>query len=343
MEATTQDWLAHALERPNRRRRVDLRRAARLPTPRAAAREAAELVAEECGRRGVGLVGLGDPAYPRLLRGTVDPPLVLFARGAPEAWAQPCVALVGSRAALPYSRAVARRMAGELAAAGVCIVSGLARGIDAEAHRGALEAGGRTVAVLGSGHARLYPRGHEELAEAIVRAGGAVLSEHPPRQGARPFLFPRRNRVVAGMSQAVLVIAAGERSGALITADWALGEGRPVLAVPGPVDRADADGANRLIQDGAPLVRSAEDVLAALELDGPPPAPPPDPPRGGAVGEVWELLGAGVCSSHELIARARAPVGKVLGALTRLELDGWVESFPGRYFCRRRRPGQNPD
>ncbi len=330
-------WLAHWLQRPGKRRRRELweqgGQAGQVPEPWL---QRARKLRKTWQERELQVLSLPDAQYPALLRGVCDPPMVLLCQGAPSAWQRPCLALVGSRAATAYGLATARRLARELAANDVCIVSGLARGIDAAAHRGALDAGGHTVAVLGSGHARLYPRGHEGLAARIVEQGGAVLSEHRPEQGPRPFLFPRRNRVVAGMCQAVLVVAAGARSGALITADWALLEGRPVMAVPGPIGSIDAGGVNRLIQQGAPLVRDAADVLARLQLPvRPAAAPPADQQLPALERALLALLGEGLLSSHQLIEQAPASVQKVLAALTRLELDGWVESYPGRYFCRR--------
>lgn len=331
-------WLAHWLQRPGKKRRRELWEQGRQGgVPERWLRRAAEL-RQTWHEQQLEVISLPDAAYPASLRAVCDPPLVLLCRGMAAAWQRPCLAVVGSRAATAYGLATARRLAQDLAANGLCIVSGLARGIDAAAHRGALEAGGRTVAVLGSGHGRLYPRGHEQLAADIVVQGGAVLSEHPPEQGPRPFLFPRRNRVVAGMCLGVVVVAAGARSGALITADWALSEGRTVMAVPGPVGSADAEGVNRLIQQGAPLVRNAADVLAGLQLPAPAPAETrPEPELPALERALLALLGEGLLSSHQLIEQAPAPVHQVLRALTRLELDGWLDSYPGRYFCRRTR------
>ncbi|MDP3685397.1 MAG: DNA-processing protein DprA [bacterium] len=214
-----------------------------------------------------GIAVIPNSAFPELLQHTYDPPLVLFVRGElPQEGV--AVAIVGSRKASPYGRSVTHALVRPLAARGLAIVSGLAYGIDAEAHRGTLAVSGRTIAVLGSGvdDASLYPRAHRSLAAEIVARGGAVVSEFPPGTGARPEHFPQRNRLIAGMSHAVVVIEASETSGALITARLALEENREVLAVPGPITSPLSAGTHRLLKEGAALASSAEDVLEALAL-----------------------------------------------------------------------------
>ena len=189
------------------------------------------------------------PAFPPLLAELHDPPASLFVRGEVKALSQPGVAVVGARSCSAYGAQVARSVARDLAAAGLVVVSGLARGVDGEAHRGALEGGGKTVAVLGGGIDRDYPRSHAELARRIV-AAGAVVSEYPPGVEPAPWRFPARNRIIAGLALATVVVEARERSGALITADFALELGRDVFAVPGEITSSLSAGTNDLVRQG---------------------------------------------------------------------------------------------
>jgi len=200
------------------------------------------------------------PEYPARLREIYEPPALLYMRGDLTALQEPAVALVGSRRPSRYGLNIAERFGYELANCGLVVVSGLARGIDAAAHRGCLRAGGKTVAVLGSGLGRIYPSEHGNLAEAIMRRG-AVVTEFPWNTAPSPEHFPRRNRLISGLSLAVVVVEAAERSGALITANQALEQGRDVMAVPGDIGRLTAMGCHRLIQAGAKLVTCAEDIL----------------------------------------------------------------------------------
>ena len=218
-------------------------------------------------------------AFPTRLRTIHDPPVGLFVRGAPpQLEGRPAIAVVGARACSPYGSSVAHDLARGLAAAGAVVVSGLARGIDACAHRGALAAG-TTVAVLGCGIDRDYPRAHTALA-AQVAAAGSIVSEYAPGVEPAPWRFPARNRIVSGLTQATLVVEARERSGALITADLALDEGREVLAVPGEITSALSRGTNHLLRLGAVPVTCLGDALAVLGLEpAPPPAPDPVDPR----------------------------------------------------------------
>lgn len=279
---------------------------------------------------GVRIVGLDEPDYPRLLREIHDPPLVLYVRGSLIGGeGSHSVAIVGSRAASAEGCALAHAMARDLATAGVTVVSGLARGIDSAAHGGALAAGGRTVAVLGSALDRLYPPESGRLAERIVESG-ALVSEFPLGTGARPGNFPRRNRVIAGWGRAVVVAQAAQRSGALVTARYALDEGRDVLAVPGhPAQEASA-GTNQLIVDGAPLVRNAADVARevgfAVEIDE----------RG--LREVNGILGAlrsdAPASIEEIQKRCGRSTSELLARLTELEMADKVRRLPGPLFIK---------
>ena len=209
-----------------------------------------------------------DPAFPSLLGAIHDPPAQLFLRGSADAslLSLPAIAVVGARACSSYGRSVTRSLARDVAAAGLVVVSGMARGIDGEAHRGALEGGGRTIAVLGCGIDRDYPAAHAELARRITESGGLVVSEYEPGVEPAPWRFPARNRIIAGLCRATLVVEARERSGALITADFALEEGRDVLAVPGEITSSLSAGTNGLIKLGATPVGSAADVLELYDL-----------------------------------------------------------------------------
>jgi DNA processing protein len=257
----------------------------------------------------------------------------LWCSGELTGLALPCVAIVGTRAATGYGRGLALRFAAELGRAGCCVISGLALGIDGAAHEGALEAGAPTVGVLGSGHHRFFPRRHRSLAERMLARRGAVLSPYPPEQPAFPGQFLARNAIVAALADAVLVIEAPARSGALNTAGWAAGR-IPVLAVPGDVDRKHVAGCLALIRDGATLARSAQDVLEALgRLSLEPPVQPA--PRRDATCEA--LLGAidgGARELDELLAKSGVPAPSALAALTLLELDGTIESRGGSTYAR---------
>jgi DNA processing protein len=222
--------------------------------------------------------------YPRLLKEIPDPPAVLFLRGRIEATDQMAVAIVGTRRATHYGKQTAERLAAGLARAGLTVVSGMARGIDAAAHRGALSAGGRTIAVLASGVLNPFPPEHDKLADEIA-AHGAVLSETAPTMPPLSGMFPQRNRIISGLSLGTIVIEAGARSGALITARHAMEQGREVFAVPGQIDNSAAAGPNRLLRDGAKLVTCVDDVLEEL---GHLPAAAPDH-RGGSIHSAAEL------------------------------------------------------
>ncbi|MFQ5789680.1 MAG: DNA-processing protein DprA, partial [Acidobacteriota bacterium] len=223
----------------------------------------AEEERQSCARLGLSLVPLTSPDYPALLKEIVDPPLVLYVWGSLEPSDELSLAVVGSRRASPYGIQVGEGLTADLASRGLAIVSGLARGIDAVAHRAALAAGKRTLAVLGSGLDVIYPAEHRRLAGRIARKG-AVLSELPLTSPPLARHFPRRNRIVSGLALGTLVIEADERSGSLISARHALDQGREVFAVPGPVGSATSRGVHRLIQDGANLVTGVDDVIEEL-------------------------------------------------------------------------------
>lgn len=295
-----------------------------------AARRQAESERSRATARGLRLVGSDEPDYPEWLARTYDPPPVLFVRGElVPGEGERSVAVVGSRAASPQGLTFARALARDLAGAGLTVVSGLARGIDTAAHRGALEARGRTVAVLGSGLERVYPSENASVAEAIATAGGALVSELPLETRPWKGNFPRRNRVIAGWGRAVVVVEAGERSGALITARLALEEGREVMAVPAHPTWAGAAGTNALLRDGAALVRHAGDVLEALGLESRPAV------EEGSEDEILAAVRRDAPSSVEEIAtRCGRALPELLARLGELELAARVRRLPGPLFVR---------
>jgi DNA processing protein len=284
----------------------------------------------ECSLR---FVGRSEASYPGRLRSVHDPPIGLFVRGNGELGLLdlPCVAVVGARACSSYGTDVAVTLGRELARAGVVVVSGLARGVDGAAHRGALEAG-ITVAVLGCGIDRDYPSAHAALA-ALIAAQGLIVSEYAPGVEPAPWRFPARNRIVAGLGDATVVVEARARSGALITADLALEEGREVLAVPGEITSNLSAGTNELLRLGAIPVTSAADVLAVLGIEPPPPSPPPIPTA--SLSPAAQALAAAVADApltfDELIRRSSLEPPVVSAALVELELLGLVREADGVY------------
>ena len=284
---------------------------------------------ERLAAGGYRFVGRSDEDFPPLLRSIHDPPPGLFVRGAAELelLARPAAALVGARACSGYGTAVVGTLARELAGAGLVIVSGLARGIDAEAHRGALATGGLTVAVLGCGVDRDYPVAHAELARRIA-AEGLIVSEYAPGVEPAPWRFPARNRIVAGLTAATVVVEARERSGALITADLALEEGREVFAVPGEITSALSAGTNALLKLGATPLTGAADVLASFGIESDR-AVAVEP--GGTAGNVLALVREAPAGADELVRRSGLGTGEVARALVELELAGLVAATDGLY------------
>jgi DNA processing protein len=274
-------------------------------------------------------VGRSEPAFPPLLRELHDPPPGLFLRGSAEAGllAQPAVAIVGARACSSYGAQVARLLGRELAGAGLVVVSGLARGVDGEAHRGALEAGGATVAVLGCGIDRDYPAVHAQLARGICETG-LVVSEYAPGVEPAPWRFPARNRIIAGLSSATVIVEARERSGALITADFTLEAGREVFAVPGEITSALAAGTNALLRLGATPLTRAEDVLEAFGIE-PVRLEPAD--LGGAAKAVLTALARQPADADELGQATGLHAAALATALAELELAGAVAEAEGLY------------
>jgi DNA processing protein len=274
----------------------------------------------ELGLAGVRWLARSGDGYPPLLRAIHDPPAGLFVRGAAdiELLGRAAVGIVGARSCSPYGAQVARMLGRELAAAGLVVVSGLARGVDGEAHRGALDAGGVTVAVLGCGIDRDYPASHAELASRI-RATGLAVCEYAPGVEPAPWRFPARNRIIAGLCAATVVVEARERSGALITADLALEEGREVLAVPGEITSALSRGTNDLLRLGATPLTSAEDVLELFGLSA---AARPAVDLSKTADAVLVSLRDGPASADELARATGLEAGALASALTELELAG---------------------
>jgi DNA processing protein len=301
---------------------------ARLALRQGRARRAAEDESRRASAQEVLLVGWDAPEYPELLRRSFDPPAVLYVRGRLEPGeGERSLAVVGSRAASLQGVALARALCQDLARAGLTIVSGLARGIDAAAHLGALDAGGRTVAILGSGLDRLYPADNEAVAVAIA-GRGAVVSEFRLGTPPRPGHFPQRNRIIAGWGRAVVVVEAAARSGALGTARHALEEGREVMAVPGHPSQAGASGTNALIRDGAVLVRDARDIAEELGVDLDPAGAEPED-------DVLRALRKDApIGLDELVERSGRPVPELLARLSELELGNRVRRLPGTAFVR---------
>jgi len=302
-----------------------------LRDPQAVRATEAELA--EAARRGITFLHCLDPRYPELLREIPDPPLVLRIWGELRREDQLAVAVVGTRRPTAYGRRQAIRFARALSGRGFAVVSGLARGIDAIAHEEALRCGNRTVAVLGSGLGRIYPSEHRNLAERISRRG-AVVSEFPILEPPLGHHFPRRNRIISGLSLAVLVVEGGKKSGAVITADCAAEQGRNVFAVPGPVDSPASAGVNELIRDGAFPALEPEDILRELgsaipeDPEAPDRVPPPPPPTGNEA-EVLRYLPLGPVDPDTAAREAGLSLGETLAALTGLELKGYLRRFGG--------------
>ena len=302
---------------------------------------------------GADVLVLDDGAYPQLLREIADPPITLYVRGR---WAEcleaPCVAVVGSRRSSTYGQNVALGLARDLASRGVTIVSGLARGIDAAAHRGALEAGGRTAAVLGTGLDEVYPRDHRKLAAEILEKGGALVTQFP--LGTPPVAenFPYRNRIISGLSLGVVVVEAAENSGSLITARLALEQGREVYAVPGNITSRNSFGSNYLIKGaGAKLVQAWQDVAAEFPPDIAATLLPPEPNKISKLSDADAPLPADLSDTERAVLKlistdepahidslaesSGLAVQELSGLLLALEMRELIRQLPGRCFVRK--------
>ena len=289
--------------------------------------EAAYLAAIE--GRGIRWLPRSAAFFPRGLAAIFDPPVGLFVRGTEDValLERPAVAIVGARSCSPYGSSVARMLGRELAGAGLVVISGLARGVDGEAHRGALEAGGTTIAVLGCGADRVYPAAHGEL-ERRVADNGLIVSEYAPGVEPAPWRFPARNRIIAGLAAATVVVEARERSGALITADLALEEGREVFAVPGEITSALSTGTNALLRIGATALTSSTDVLEAFGIAA---APDARVDLSTAAERVLVQLRDRPAAVDELTRELAVPASDIATALAELELAALVDEHAGVY------------
>lgn len=307
--------------------RADLARPDRL-------RERARAELRTLAKIGGSALMCGRSGYPELLLHTSQPPPVLYVLGKVELLDKPCIAIVGSRAATSYGRRVAHKIGKDLAQAGVCVVSGLALGVDGEAHGGALAAGGATAAVLGCGLDVVYPKTNRGYFEQI-RSRGLLVSEYPLGTPPEPFRFPARNRIIAGLSRGVVVVEASKKSGSLITVQFGLEEGREIFAIPGQVDSAKSAGAHWLVQQGASLAVSADDILDQLSLqpdvpmaagsknDGRSPQPASRSAALLAIIEPYPL------QRNELLQKSKLSAAKLQEQLLLLELEGLIELLPG--------------
>lgn len=333
--------------------------------------ERAEEILKACAQEKLFIVTMADAAYPARLRNIFDPPILLYGKGKmPLFDEEAAIAMVGTRKCTPYGVRAAEQLGYELAAQGALVVSGMARGIDSAAHRGALRAGGFVAAVLGGGVDVIYPPENRRLYEDIA-AAGVLLSEYPPGTEPIGYHFPVRNRIISGLSLATVVVEAPEKSGALITANIALEQGREVFAVPGPIDAPDSRGCNALIRDGAGLVSESWDILGEYQSRYPhklknqtreiPPLPegsrPEEPPvtpakpaekplplidltqnREGLTDDQLKIMKVLTADqpllTDEVAERTDLPVRRVLSALTVLEIDGFVRQDGARCFVR---------
>jgi DNA processing protein len=317
--------------------------------------KSSELAREEIARAsaaGVSLVALDDPRYPPRLKEIYDPPLILHVRGDPELLTKPGLAIVGTRHPTPYGSGMAERLASDLAAQGLVIISGMARGIDTAGHRGAISAKGKTVAIFGTGVDVIYPKDNSRLSEQILSLGGALISEFPLGTFAAPQNFPIRNRIISGMSLGVLVVEAAEYSGTRITARMALEQNRDVFAVPGNVTNKNSWGPNTLIKQGAKLVATWEDVWEELPTEvrlALTPAPAPESQSASTASlfpedglpphekRILSLLKADEATHiDELIEKLESQMSssELFAALFELELTGKVRQMPGKNFVK---------
>ncbi len=297
-----------------------------------------------CRQHETRLLLRSDPAFPELLKQIHDPPPILYYKGSLQPSDDAAIAIVGSRRSTPYGARIAEKLARSLARAGLTVVSGLARGIDAAAHRGALKAGGRTIAVLANGLSAVYPPEHAELAAQICESG-ALLSEMPMNQGPLPGLFPQRNRIIAGLCVGVVVVESSPSGGSLHTAVHAGEQGREVFAVPGPVDSMASRGCHKLIREGAKLVETVEDILEELRddvraklvgsLTPDSPADAPVVPRlTDQERSLYERLDDLPKPADELIALTGLTASQVMATLSVLEVRRLIRRMPGNQFVR---------
>lgn len=293
---------------------------------------------EKLNKDNINVICIQESSYPGILKNIDNPPYVLYYRGDIKYAEKFCLSIVGSRAATNYGKNTARKMAGEIAKQDIIIVSGMARGIDSEAHWGALDAGGNTIAVLGSGINFIYPPENRELYHRIIE-GGTILSEFPVDTHPEPGNFPMRNRIISGLSRGVIVVEAKRKSGALITADFALEQGRDVFAIPGPIHSKTSEGTNNLIKQGAKLVSGIDDILDEYY----------DINTTKQYGKVYQnklmlldsnetliiqYMGYEECHFDDLLEKSGLNIGRLSTILLKLEFEGILKSLPGNYYVR---------
>jgi DNA processing protein len=295
---------------------------------------------------GANFVTIREECYPTLLKEIHDPPPGLYVLGELTERDHHAVAVVGSRRSTHYGNSCARKLSFQLAAAGITVVSGLARGIDTAAHEGAVEANGRTIAVIGCGLGKIYPPENEALARRIANGHGAVISEFPIDQIPDKTTFPMRNRIVSGLSRGLLVVECPAWSGAMITANLAAEHGRNVYAVPGPIDRPSSEGCHKLLKDGAKLVTTADDILEDFSWLLPPSEIPGfkesqesqkaanRPPLEGDDAIIFEAIDATESHIDEIISRTGLPASTVSVTLLKMELKRLVKQLPGQFYTR---------
>ena len=300
-----------------------------------------DTIYQDCQKHSIEILDSRSDRYPKLLKQIYDPPNILYQHGETLPQDEIAIAVVGTRHASNYGKLTAERLARGLAMSAITVVSGLARGIDVTAHRAALDAGGRTLAVLGSGLLDVYPREHTELC-LEVRKSGAVLSELPPRSPPRSGTFPQRNRIISGMSLGVVVVEAAERSGALISARMAMEQGREVFAVPGRVDSRMSHGCHQLIRDGAKLVETVDDILEELgplsvptvNADGMELRHPAELKLTSQEQMILQSIGEETTQLDAVVAQTGLPVARVLSTISVLEIRRLIRRVSGTSFIR---------
>ncbi|MCX8103907.1 MAG: DNA-processing protein DprA [Candidatus Bipolaricaulota bacterium] len=295
---------------------------------------------EQIAQLGLTVMTLADAQYPEPLRAIPDPPPVLYLRGEYVEKDKLAIAMVGTRRATAYGKRVAQQFAGELGRLGFTIVSGLAEGIDTAAHRGALKVNARTIAVIGSGFARLYPQSNQKLLEEIVSCGCA-MTEFAPDVAPEQWTFPQRNRIISGLSRGVLVVEAPEESGALITARWALEHNREVFAVPGSILGESHRGCHKLIKEGAKLVESVTDILeefkdlrALFTVRRERPAPAQKPTLSPLEEKIFSVLEFEPMHFDEIVSKTGLSVGEVSEGLLTLALQGIIQELEGKHYVK---------
>ncbi|QGT99152.1 hypothetical protein SYNTR_0559 [Candidatus Syntrophocurvum alkaliphilum] len=284
------------------------------------------------------IVCVVEDEYPESLQNIYNKPYMLYYRGDLKVLNQTAFAIVGARTATPYGRKVARQFGRDLSAQNISIVSGMARGIDAEAHWGALESGGKTVAILGSGIKIIYPKENVKLYEEITKKG-VVLSEFVPTAQPKPGNFPQRNRIISGLSKGLLVVEAKEKSGALITVDFALEQGKDVFAVPGPITSNNSKGTNQLIKDGAKIVTQVDDVLeeykdVSIVMNSPSFFQEKLKLLDNNENKIIQYIGYNPIHLDEVIKNVGLNIGEVSTIILKLELDGIIQALPGNYYVK---------